>query len=459
MAIQNDKKIIRAWTFYDWANSSFPLVINSAVFPAFYEYQTTQRDPVTQAIINDTVTVGGHVFKNTELYSYFVSLALLVVCFTAPILSGIADYKGNKKRFLAQFCVLGSFSCAGMYFFDKGNIALSMIPFVIATIGYWGSLVFYNAYLPEIATTDQQDKVSARGFALGYLGSSLLLIINLVLITLGKKAEIAAAVPSIPELAKGDPHANWYPARYAFVSVAIWWFAFAQYTLKYLPKGEPSTKESEGNVLTKGFRELKKVLHELKEQIALKRFLRSYFFYNMGVQTVMYMATLFAAKEIDWPDENYKKTALIISILLIQFLGVAGSFLFSWMSSKMGNIKALLVAIFIWILICVNVFMFVKSPLQFYCVAAAVGLVMGGIQALSRSTYSKLLPETMDHASYFSFFDVSEKLGIVLGVFAFGFIEGLTGSMRSSVLVLISFFALGFLLLLLVPKEKFELKD
>jgi UMF1 family MFS transporter len=445
MEVQNNKKIIRAWTFYDWANSSFPLVINSAIFPAFYEYQTTHD--VKGGIVNSDLTVCGMVFKNTELYSYFVSIALLVVCFTAPILSGIADYKGNKKRFLAQFCILGSFSCAGLYFFDKGHIVLSMIPFVTATIGYWGSLVFYNAYLPEIASVDQQDKISARGFALGYLGSSILLIINLILITLGKKAKDAG----------GE---NFYPAAYAFISVAIWWFGFAQYTLKILPKGIASTNNNgEGNAMFKGFKELGHVIKELKGQIALRRFLRSYFFYNMGVQTVMYMATLFAAKEIDWPDENYKKTALIISILLIQFLGVAGSFLFSFLSSKIGNIKALLIAIFIWILICVSVFLFVKSPMQFYCVAASVGLVMGGIQALSRSTYSKLLPATKDHASYFSFFDVSEKLGIVLGVFAFGFIEGLTGSMRQSVLALISFFALGFVFLLMVPKNKIRTEN
>lgn len=454
MIIQNNKKTIRAWTFYDWANSSFPLVINSAIFPAFYEYQTTLRDRASGKILDDTVTMGGHIFKNTELYSYFVSIALLVVCFTAPVLSGIADYKGNKRSFLAWFCVLGSFSCAGLFFFDKGNIALSMIPFVTATIGYWGSLVFYNAYLPEIASVDKQDKTSARGFALGYLGSSLLLIINLVLITLGKKAEIAAADPAIPAIATGDPTANWYPAKYAFISVAMWWFFFAQYTLRIIPKGTPSGNAGGGNILTKGFKELSRVYKEIKNQIALKRFLRSYFFYNMGVQTVMYMATLFAAKEIDWPDENYKKTALIISILLIQFLGVAGSFLFSFVSSKIGNIKALLIAIFIWICICVSVFLFVNTPVEFYCVAASVGLVMGGIQALSRSTYSKLLPETKDHASYFSFFDVTEKLGIVLGVFAFGAIEGFTGDMRKSVLALIAFFALGFVFLLMVKPSR-----
>lgn len=434
---KDNPKTIRAWTFYDWANSVFPLVINSAIFPAFYEYQTTHD--ANGQVVNSDINLWGFVFKNTELYSYFVSAALLVVCFTAPILSGIADYKGNKKRFLAGFCVLGSFSCAGLFFFDKQHIALSMLPFITATIGYWGSLVFYNAYLPEIASLENQDMVSARGFAMGYLGSSLLLIINLVLI-LTKTFSKLFNYPGLD-------------ARIAMISVAIWWFLFAQYTLRHLPKGEPSSSHNSGsNIFLKGFKELLQVFRELKDQLALKRFLRSYFFYNMGVQTVMYMATLFAAKEIDWPSEDYKKTALIISILLIQFLGIAGSYLFSWLSSKIGNLRALGCAIFFWICICVSVFLFINTPLEFYFTAASVGLVMGGIQALSRSTYSKLLPETKDHASYFSFFDVSEKIGIVIGVASFGFIEGLTGNMRQSVLALIAFFVLGFVGLLLMPK-------
>lgn len=437
--IQKDNpKIIRAWTFYDWANSVFPLVINSAIFPAFYEYQTTHN--AAGDIVNSDITLAGHIFKNTELYSYFVSVALLVVVFTAPILSGIADYKGNKKAFLSGFCTLGAVSCAGLFFFDKDTIVLSMLPFITATIGYWGSLVFYNAYLPEIASPDKQDRVSARGFALGYLGSSILLIINLVFI-LTKTFSKLFNYPGLD-------------ARIALVTVAIWWFCFAQYTLRYLPKGNPANTNSNAGagVLTKGFRELLQVYRDLKHQLALKRFLSSYFFYNMGVQTVMYMATLFAAKEIDWPNENYKKTALIVSILLIQFLGIAGSYIFSWLSSKIGNIKALGLAIFIWIIICVCVFLFINTPVEFYFVAASVGLVMGGIQALSRSTYSKLLPETKDHTSYFSFFDVSEKLGIVIGTFSFGFIEGFTGSMRQSVLALIVFFVLGFIGLFFIPK-------
>lgn len=426
---KNDKRIIRAWTFYDWANSSFPLVINSAIFPTFYEVKTCQRDEAGN-VLSDLVCVFGFQLKNSEFYSYVVSLSLIIVCITAPVLSGIADYSGSKKKFLSFFCLMGSLSCAGLYFFNPNNIALSMLPFMVATVGYWGSLVFYNAYLPEIADEANQDSVSARGFALGYFGSSLLLILNLVAIMLFKM-----------------------PPVWAFVTVAIWWLGFAQITLRALPNNIYN-KKPEGNRLTKGFRELVKVWNELKQIKRLKRFLGSYFFYNMGVQTVMYMAVLFAAKEITWPDEKTKSISLIISILLIQFLGMAGSYLFSYSSSKLGNIRSLGIAIFFWALVCLGVFLFVRLPIHFYITAGCVGLVMGGTQSLSRSTYSKLLPETQDHASYFSFFDVMEKIGIVIGTFSFGLIEGITGGMRNSVLVLITFFVIGFLILLTIPGEK-----
>lgn len=433
---KDDKKVIRAWTFYDWANSSFPLVINTAIFPTFFEAQTTVRE--NGIVVNDMVTVMGFQLKNSEFYSYIVSLSLIIVCFTAPVLSGIADYSGSKKKFLRFFCIMGSLSCAGLYFFDKENIFLSMLPFLIATVGYWGSLVFYNAYLPEIASVENQDRVSARGFALGYFGSSLLLILNLIMIT---KFEIFGFEN------KGDA------VRLAFITVSIWWFGFAQITLRKLPGGATG-KKSEGNPFTKGFKELSKVWNELKHIKRIKRFLSSYFFYNMGVQTVMYMAVLFAAKEISWPDEQTKSTSLIISILLIQFLGMGGSFLFSFLSSKLGNIKALGVAIFFWAIVCIGVYAVVKMPFDFYITAACVGLVMGGTQSLSRSTYSKLLPATEDHASYFSFFDVLEKAGIVIGTLSFGLIEGVTGSMRNSVLALVAFFVIGFFLLLTIPKSK-----
>lgn len=435
---KDNKKTIRAWTFYDWANSSFPLVINSAIFPTFYEAQTTIRDEKTGVVISDMVNVLGFQMKNSEFYSFVVSLSLIIVCVTAPVLSGIADYSGSKKKFLRFFCVMGSFSCAGLYFFDKNNIFFSMIPFLIATVGYWGSLVFYNAYLPEIASIENQDKVSAKGFALGYFGSSLLLILNLVMIMKFKSFGFET---------KGEA------VRLAFILVSVWWFGFAQITLRGLPN-TATGKKMDGNPFSKGFKEISKVWNELKQITRIKRFLSSYFFYNMGVQTVMYMAVLFAAKEITWPDEATKSTSLIVSILLIQFLGMAGSYLFSFLSKKLGNMKALGIAIFFWGVVCIGVYMFVTMPIHFYITAACVGLVMGGTQSLSRSTYSKLLPPTEDHASYFSFFDVLEKAGIVLGTLAFGLIEGMTGSMRNSVLVLVAFFVIGFILLITIPKSK-----
>lgn len=420
----NDSRTIRAWTFYDWANSSYPLVISSAIFPIFYENVTsTKKDG---KIISDMVELFGVSFKNTELYSYTISLSFVIVSLLIPVLSGIADYSGKKKFFLRLFCLLGSLSTAMLYFFSPTDLFPSMLTLLFASVGFWGSLVFYNAFLPEIASTDMHDKVSARGFAMGYAGSAILLIIILVLI-----------------------QAAGMNARWAFVGVGIWWFGFAQVTLRNLP-AETRNKAKQTGMLTKGIIELQKVWHDLSQSTALKRYLYAFFVFSMGVQTVMLMAVLFAKKEI----AGLKDSHLITAVLLIQFLGIAGSFLFSALSKKFGNIQALLFALVIWIFICTGTYRFVYLPNEFYVVAASVGLVMGGIQSLSRSTYTKLLPATHDHASYFSFYDVCEKIGIVIGTFLFGFIEGLTGGMRNSILALIVFFIAGFVLLLRVPRKK-----
>src|ERR1019366_8916494 len=421
---KGDKKLINAWTFYDWANSSYPLVIGTAIFPIFYETVTSVI--VGGKVVDDTVILFGTKFINTEIYSYVVALSFIIVSLSSPILSGIADYSGNKKRFMQFFCYLGSASCASLFFFSKDNLAFGMLSILLASVGFWGSLVFYNAFLPEIAELKDHDTVSAKGFAKGYLGSSILLIINLILI---KAFDM--------------------PAKYSFITVAVWWIGFAQITFARLPNG--LKKEAHGgNVILKGFKELSKVWDELKHIKQLKRFLIAFFVYSMGVQTVMLMAVMFAKKEIiGLEDAN-----LIVSILLIQFLGIGGSYLFSYISEKIGNIEAIGINLFIWIAICIGTYKFVYTPISFYIVACAVGLVMGGVQSLSRSTYSKLLPETKDHASFFSFFDVCEKIGIVIGMLSFGFIEGVTGGMRNSVLALIVFFILGFLILLTIPKTK-----
>lgn len=428
---KDDAKTIKAWTFYDWANSVFPLVITSAIFPNYYDAVTSTKDEAG-TVLHHTVSFFGISFENQNIYSFVYAFALFIVVLIAPILSGIADYLGNKKRFLQFFCYLGSISCMCLFFFTKNHIELSFLPFITATVGFWGSLVYYNSYLPEIASAENQDKVSARGFALGYFGSSLLLIVCLV---------------SIMVL-----H---IPAKYSFLMVGIWWMGFAQYTFKHLPNQNhaPHGSDKKG-LISKGFKELIKVAKQVVHQKQLKRFLYSYFFYNMGVQTVMVVAVLFARNEIVWADEKSKTTSLIISILIIQFVGIAGSFVFSKLSRMFGNLKALMVAILIWVFICGFTYLIVREPLHFYFVAFLVGFVMGGIQALSRSTYSKYLPDTDDHTSFFSFYDVMEKLGMIIGTVSFGIISEVVGGMRPAVLALVAYFILGFLLLLMVPKTK-----
>lgn len=415
----NNKKIISAWTFYDWANSVYPLVITTAIFPIFYE-----------AVVPKSVNFFNFNFINTELYSYIISLSFILVAFLSPVLSGIADYTGNKEKFMKFFCYLGSLSCISLFFFSSEHIELSMVSVLLASIGFWGSLVFYNAYLPEIATPNLHDKISAQGFSKGYIGSSILLIICLVLIQVFE-----------------------VDARYSFVLTGMWWMGFSQITYARLPNNVYNRKPS-GNIFFQGFKELNKVWNELKQMKQLKRYLAAFFVYSMGVQTVMIMAIFFGTKEISWADEASKTTGLIVSVLIIQFIAIPGAYLMAVLSSKVGNIKALGANIFIWIGICITAYAFVRTPLHFYGVAGVVGFVMGGIQSLSRSTYSKLLPETQDHASYFSFYDVVEKIGIVIGTFMFGFIEGFTGDIRKSILGLILFFVLGFLSLLTVPKKE-----
>ena len=427
MREKNDKKLQWAWAFYDWANSVYPLVVTTAIFPTFYEALTTQK---TEAgvVITDKVEFFGYLFSNTELYSYIISASFLVVSFLSPLLSGLADFWGNKKFFLKIFCYIGAVSCGSLYFFNVEYLELSMIPVFTASIGFWGSLVFYNAYLPEVAEPEDHDKLSARGFSLGYVGSALLLIIILILIMVGGMN-----------------------ARYSFVMVMVWWIGFAQYSLLKLPTYTNENKHDKPN-LWKGIQELKKVWNELKHIKLIKSYLGAFFVYSMGVQTVLLMAVLFAAKEVDWGGDDAGKTGLIISVLLIQFIAIIGAGLFSRMSKKFGNIRVLKVAVFMWVLVCIWAY-FIETPGDFYITAGIVGFVMGGIQALSRSTYSKMLPETEDHASYFSFYDVLEKIGIVIGTLSYGLIEAMTGSLRNSIFALAAFFVVGLILLFFVPKH------
>ena len=421
------KKIQNGWAFYDWANSVYPLVITSAIFPIFYEGLTNGEN-------GNTVSFFGFELINTSLISFVSAASFLLISSFLPLLSGIADYMGNKKRFLQFFCYLGATSCMLLAFFNVENLELSLLAFFMASVGFWSSLVFYNAYLPEIAPVEEHDKLSAKGFSLGYLGSSSLLIICLILV-----------------LSAPTKEAAFFNMRLSFVMTGLWWIGFSQITYSRLPK--TPKKGQEKNIIWKGYRELKNVWRELKHTKRLKRYLGAFFVYSMAVQTIMIMAVYFGSQEISWPDEDAARVGLISSVLLIQFIAILGAFLLSRFSAIVGNLKALMLVVFLWICICVGA-LWVYTPTHFYITAAAVGLVMGGIQALSRSTYSKFLPETKDTASYFSFYDIAEKLGIVIGTFSYGFIQQITGSMRNSIFALIVFFVAGFILLLRVPKEE-----
>ncbi|MDB9732949.1 MFS transporter [Polaribacter sp.] len=443
-----DKKLIGAWAFYDWANSVYSLVISTAVFPLFYSAITEGK----------TVVFLGMKWDHADtLYSYALSFSFLVVAFMSPILSAIADYTGNKLKFMKFFCWLGGLSVMSMYFFEDLNTAwIGIVCTILASIGFWSSIVFYNSYLPEVAHPEQQDAISAKGFIYGYIGSIILLIFCLAMIlapnTFGFDLSISdtvlangseAEINNALENAKNA--ASLKAMRISFVMVGFWWIGFAQITFKRLPNNSFNRKP-EKDFIWKGFKELKKVWIELKEYPTLKNFLIAFFLLSVGVQTIILLATIFGSIELGLGTTN-----LIVTVLLIQFVAILGAYVFSKVSKKYGNFKAIKITLVIWILVCLAAFMLEKElpnvEYYFYALGGLLGLVLGAIQSLTRSTYSKLLPKTQENATYFSFYDVTEKIAIVLGTFVFGFLIYLTGSMQWSVLSLGLFFIASLVVL------------
>ena len=457
------KKVVNGWAMYDWANSVYNLVITTTFFPIYFIAVTKGNNG------NDKVRFLGRDFVNSSLYDYILATAYLLIALSYPILTSIADTRGNKKNFMRFFCYMGALGCSLLFFFDKTNLGFGIVCFMMAAMGFVGSLVFYNAYLPEIAAPQDRDRISAKGFAFGYIGSVLMQLIGFALVLFMKGQEGKAT-------------------QITFLLVGIWWVSFAQIAFSRLP--QPDKKEiKKGNIFKDGFTEVKKVFNEIRHLPVLKRFLRGFFFYSMGVQTVMLAATLFGSKLLNLEDSK-----LIITVVLIQLVAIAGAIVMSRLSARFGNLRVLMGVVLLWIFICVaayriattaeslhpfhekinvlkgqqlvaeqnnntsltasisNELLVSQTELQpkqqpveygFYGLALAVGLVMGGIQSLSRSTYSKLMPETKDTASYFSYYDLTEKIALVIGILSFGYIEEFTGSMKNSVLSLVIFFAIG----------------
>ncbi len=421
MEAKNNKRTIRAWAFFDWANSAYNLVITSTIFPAYYVAITDKK------YTGGHVTFFGHKFVNTALSDYTLAAAYLIIALLLPILTSIADYRGNKKIFMKFFTWLGAISCCMLYFFKLDTLEVSMIFFGLAAIGYSGGFVFYNSYLPEIATLDMQDNVSAKGFTYGYVGSVILQLICFVFVLLPGPFGLTKASAS----------------QLSFLLVGVWWISFAYIPFTILPKGSPNAKSHTQDLIRGGFIELGKVWQQVKNMPILKRYLPAFFFYSMGVQTIMLVAASFGAKEL-----KMEQTSLIEIILIIQLVAIGGATLMSRLSDKFGNVKVLAWVVLIWIGVCIGAY-FTTTPTQFYILAIVVGLVMGGIQSLSRSTYSKFIPQDIpDSASFFSFYDVTEKLAIVGGMFSFGLVDDITNSMRNSALVLCIYFIAGLILLI-----------
>ena len=419
------KKVVNGWAMYDWANSVYNLVITSTVFPAYFEAITGDGNENTK---QDTITFLGREFVNTSLYNYTLAFSFLIIAVILPLLSSIADFKGTKKRFLRFFMTMGSIACSAMFFFDKSNLWLGILCMIFACIGSWAGLVFYNSYLPEIAAPEDRDRISAKGFAYGYVGSVLLQLVSFVLILKNDLWGISSG----------------FASQLSFLLVGIWWFAFGHYAINRMPKPVAAGEANQYGDLRNGYKELRKVAFQLLQLPVLKRFLLSFFFVSMGVQTVMLAATLYGKSELQIETQS-----LIIAILIIQLIAIPGAFAIAALSKRTSNLFALTICIAVWIGICIGAFYLPpKNIIAFYTLATVVGFVMGGIQSLCRSTYAKLMPETKDTASFFSFYDVTEKVAIVIGMFSFGIITELTGTQRNAVLALMVFFILSLIFLL-----------
>ena len=426
---KGNKKLIRAWAFYDWANSVYSLVISSAVFPIFYSALTVVKNDSGE-IVSDRVEFLGFQFNNDALISYVTAFAFIIIAVMSPFLSGIADYIGNKKSFMKFFNYVGALGCIGLYWFSLDFLWFGLLSYLLGLVGFWGSIVFYNSYLPDIAHKEQQDNASSLGFSLGYIGSIILLIVCLVMIL--NYESFGFSSESVP-------------TRWSFILTGIWWIGFSQYTYRILPRSNKK-KIEDSRYLFNGFRELQTVFKKVRQNPYLEKYLTAFFIYSMAVQTIMLIATYFGVEEIKW-GETDATTGLITSILLIQLVAIAGAYLAAYLSKKIGNLNVLIIINFIWISVCIYAY-FIYSPVQFYIAAFFVGLVMGAIQSLSRSTYSKYIPDNeKDTTSFFSFFDVTEKVGLVIGMSFYGISAQLTGSVRYSIFFLVIFFIMGVILL------------
>ncbi|MGP4082358.1 MFS transporter [Pseudalkalibacillus sp. R45] len=410
------KKEIYSWTMYDWANSAFATTIMAAVLPIFY-YDVAAKN------IDKTTA--------TAYWGYSQSIAVLIVALLAPILGAIADHSNSKMKFLRFFAYMGILASILLAFVGEGDYILASILLIAGTIGFSGGNVFYDGFLPEIASKDEIDRVSARGYAFGYIGGGLLLLINLMMIM----------------------NPSWFfipntllATQISFASVGVWWFIFSIPMFRNIKEVKHEQPQIKGAYVKIGFKRVLTTFKEIRQFKQLLLFLVAFWLFNDGISTIIKMATIYGR------DIGIGSNDLIAALLITQFVGIPFAFLFGYLAKRLQAKRALYIALWTYVVI-VLLGYFMETAAHFYALAVMVGFVQGGAQALSRSIFGSMVPENR-HAEFYGFYGISAKFSAIFGPFVFGIVGQLTGSTRLGIVSLIIFFLVGIFILSRVDIDK-----
>ena len=418
------KSVRRSWYLYDWANSAFSTTV-IALFIGPYLTSIAENSADASGLIS----IWGLDMRPGSLYPYAISFSVLMQVFILPIVGGVADRIKSRNGLLAVFAYIGSFSTICLYFVKDGRFALGAFLLIVANISFGAALVVANSYIPDLAAPDQRDTVSSRGWASGYAGGGLLLILNIILYAGYESFGVTQAEA----------------VRISLMSAGIWWALFTIVTVRGLRSLNRPVGAVGSQALTIGFKELKTTIKDIRKYPETLKFLIAYLFYNDGIQTVIAISGTYAILELELTE-----ISLVIAILIVQVTALSGALILAKLSNRIGAKRVILMTLLIWTLMVVITYGLPAGQQNPYLViAAGIGFVLGGSQALSRSLYSQVIPRAQE-AQYFSFYEISERGTSWLGTLAFGIVFGLTGSYRQSVLFVIAFFVIGGLMLLRV---------
>jgi len=411
-----NKKQVYSWVMYDWANSAFATTVLAAVLPIFYS------DVAAKGLSNNLAT---------SYWGYTQAIAMLIIAFLSPVLGAMADYSDSKRSFLKFFALLGIAGTGLLYFVNEGDYLVASLFFIFGSIGFSGSNIFYDSYLPIITDKKKIDYISSLGYAAGYLGGGLLLLINMMMILKPNLFGISSSLLA---------------TKLTFVTVAIWWLVFSIPAFKYLPQREDKINIKIIENAKIGFKRIGKTFRNIQKYKELFKFLIAFWIYNDGIGTIIRMATIYGR------EVGIGQSDLIGALLLTQFIGIPFSLVFGKLGERIGTKKAIYISLMIYLIITIRGY-FLDSAMDFWILAGMVGLVQGGAQALSRSLYGSMIPENKS-AEFYGFFGVSSKFAAITGPFVFALVGQLTGSSRLGIISVASFFILGILVLSTVDVEK-----